>query len=65
MQSVCNILIEIVRVPTPSTGVLGIDGDGLATGDRSLAAALGGWEEERKRHGEEKRGRKEVGGWRR
>ena len=54
--------MEIVRVPTPSTGVLGIDGDGLATGDRSLAAALGGWEEERKRHGEERGGRKEEGG---
>ena len=39
--------MEIVRVPTPSTGVLAIDGDGLATGDRSLATALGGWEEER------------------
>ena len=32
----------ILRIPTPSTGVLGTDGDGLATGDRSLAAAMGG-----------------------
>ena len=32
--------------PTPSTGVLGIDGDCEATGDRPLDAELGGWRKE-------------------